>query len=261
MSESSPRRQHFESDGASLASSAVQDQAPALSSSGALARFEFEAGRGNEGTKILMVEWNDDEESSKNPGSWEVAWDKKSTVVSQQDGAEGKTHRLYFLIGPGAQIPRIVKIAQVGGKTMQTNPLPAIFPAELGASARTAGKKGVLHTIWGKQRLSVLQREIDQELATNGEGVGLDMAVQEKEWIIENFGIGVGKGPTHLQDSLDLMQPSSPKTPGGGRLAEKLRGLKLGTTTSDLSGRIPGRSPSSLHRAGYLAAICRKVPR
>jgi hypothetical protein len=241
MTESSPQRQRFESDGASLASTAVEDQAPALSSFGALARFEFEAGRGNEGTKILMVEWNDEEESSKNLGNWEVSWGEKSTVVSQQDGAEGKTHRLYFLIGPGAQIPPIVKIAQVDGKTMQTNPLPAIFPAELGASARTAGKKGVLHTIWGKQRLSVLQREIDNEMATNGEGVGLDMATQEKEWIIDNFGIGVGKGPTPLQESLDSVQPTSPKTPGGGRLAEKLRGLKLGTTIGDLNGRPPGK--------------------
>jgi hypothetical protein len=35
------------------------DEAPALSSSRALVRFEFKLGKGNEGTKILKVEWSD----------------------------------------------------------------------------------------------------------------------------------------------------------------------------------------------------------
>jgi hypothetical protein len=230
MAQDSPQRPHFEPDGASLAATAVRDQA--LSSAGALARFEFEAGRGNEGTKILMVEWKEDDESSKVHGNWEVSWEGKSTVLSERDGAdEGGTHRLYFLLGPGVAVPRIVKIAQVGGKIMQTNPLPAIFPPQLGVSARTAGKKGVLHTIWGKKRLSVLQKEIDQETNAGNEGIGLDLAIQEKEWIEENFGIG----SRYAQDLQDL--PSSPRSPGGGRLAEKLKGLKLGTSAGDLSAR------------------------
>lgn len=224
----SPSRPHFEPDVLPPNTTSGVDLAPALSSSGALARFEFEAGRGNEGTKILMVEWEDDDASESNTGNWEVSWDGKSTVLSAKAGAEGKLHRLYFLLAPNVTVPRIVKLAQKGGKEMQTNPLPAIFPAELGVSATTAGKKGVLHTIYAKQRLSVLQKEIEAEMK-NGEGVGLEMAIQEKQWLEENFGVGarvVSDLPT---------SPTSPKSPGGGRLAEKLKGLKLGTSASQLS--------------------------
>jgi len=66
-------------------------------------------------------------------------------------------------------------------------------------------------------------------MKTNGEGVGLEMAMQEKQWIEDNFGVGAKAVP-------DLSSPTSPKTPGGGRLSEKLKGLKLGTTASALSG-------------------------
>jgi len=204
-----------------------------LSSSKALARFEFEPGRANEGTKILMVEWEDDtEEGSNNLGDWEVSWEGKKTVLSAKDGAEGSLHRIYFLLGPGISIPPVVKLAQTGGKVIQTNPLPAIFPAELGASATAAGKLGVLHTVWAKKRLSVLQKEIDVEMKTNGEGVGLEMAMQEKQWIEDNFGVG----PRVISDIQNSTSPTSPKSPGGGRLSEKLRGLKLGTSASALSG-------------------------
>jgi len=113
---------------------------------------------------------------------------------------------------------------------MQTNPLPAIFPAELGLSARTAGKKGVLHTIWAKKRLSVLQKEIEAEMKTNGEGVGLEMAMQEKQWIEDNFGVGAKVAP----DLQYAISPTSSKASAGGRLSERLKGLKLGTSASDL---------------------------
>ncbi|KAB8289554.1 hypothetical protein EYC80_010712 [Monilinia laxa] len=229
-------RLHFEPDSVPLPTSSdnSEESAPALSSSTALARFEFESGRGNEGTKILMVEWEDEstEGPTKNMGDWEVSWEGKSTVLSARDGAEGKLHRLYFLLAPGASIPRIIKLSQVGGKTIQTNPLPAIFPPELGLSARQAGRKGVLHTIWAKKRISVLQKEIEAEMKTNGEGIGLEMAMQEKQWIEENFGVG----PKVTQPDIQYnATPNSPKTPGGGRLSEKLKGLKLGTSAHDLS--------------------------
>lgn len=235
VSSSSPRL-HFEPDYVPLPTSPdnVEQASPPLSSSTALARFEFESGRGNEGTKILMVEWEDDttEGSTKNMGDWEVSWEGKSTVLSARDGAEGKLHRLYFLLAPGASIPRIIKLSQVGGKTIQTNPLPAIFPPELGLTARQAGRKGVLHTIWAKKRISVLQREIEEEMKTNGEGVGLEMAIQERQWIEENFGVGPKITQRDIQHNAT---PASPKTPGGGRLSEKLKGLKLGTSAQDLS--------------------------
>lgn len=230
MAESSSPRD-FKPDGIPATGDGDSNEAPAISSSAALARFEFEPGRGNEGTKILMVEWEegDAEEATTKAGNWEVSWEGKKTVLSARDGAEGKLHRIYFLLGPGISVPPVIKLAQAGGRTIQTNPLPAIFPAELGASAIAAGKLGVLHTVWAKKRLSVLEKEIELEMKTNGEGVGLEMAMQEKQWIEDNFGVGSKAVP-------DLSSPTSPKSPGGGRLAEKLKGLKLGTSASALSG-------------------------
>lgn len=228
----SPQRHDFVPDGVPAVGASVRDEAPALSSSRALARFEFESGRGNEGTKILMVEWSDEEaDGPANMGDWEVSWEGKTTVLSAKDGAEGKLHRLYYLLAPGSSVPRIIKLSQKGGKTMQTNPLPAIFPPELGVSATTQGRKGVLHTVWAKKRLSVLEQEIELEMK-NGEGIGLEMAIQEKRWIEENFGVG-GRIVPDLQYTTS---PTSPKSPGGGgRLSERLKGLKLGTSASDLS--------------------------
>jgi hypothetical protein len=232
MAVSSPRRLDFEPDGIPGTVASNPDEAPALSSSRALARFEFESGKGNEGTKILMVEWSDSEDSNApgNMGDWEVSWEGKTTVLSAKDGAEGKLHRIYFLLAPGASIPRIVKLSQAGsGETIQTNPLPAIFPPELGVSATTQGRKGVLHTVWAKKRLSVLQEEIELEMK-NGEGVGLEMAMQERQWIENNFGVGAKIIP----DLQYATSPTTPKTPGSGRLSEKLKGLKLGTSASEL---------------------------
>ncbi|KAK6586123.1 hypothetical protein PZA11_001180 [Diplocarpon coronariae] len=231
---SSPPRPSFEPDSVS-SSTASSSFAPALSSSTALARFEFESGRGNEGTKILMVEWadSDNDADSPNPGDWSVSWEGKTTVLSARDGAEGRVHRLYFLLAPGSNIPGIIKLQQRGGKSMQTNPLPAIFPPELGVSATTQGRKGVLHTVWAKKRLSVLQKEIESEMH-NGEGVGLEMAIQEKQWIEENFGVEAKVLPD-LQYFANP-RPATPRSPGGpGRLSEKLRGLKLGTNVAELS--------------------------
>lgn len=228
-----PPRLAFEPDG--IPSLVVSSNAsPILPPPTALARFEFESGRGSEGTKILLVEWDADAidvDNSECNGDWEVSWEGKSTLLSARDSAEDKLHRLYFLLPPQASVPRTVKLSQVGGRTIHINPLPAIFPPELGASARKLGKKGVLHTLWAKKRLSVLQKEIENEMKTNGEGVGLEMVMQEKKWIEDNFGVG-GPKVAHIEHAAS---PTSPLSPGGGRLSEKLKGLKLGTTSSDLS--------------------------
>ncbi|KAI9665030.1 MAG: hypothetical protein M1821_006478 [Bathelium mastoideum] len=223
-------------------------ESPSLSNPTALARFEFEAGRSKDGTKILMVEWEDDENTRNARGDWRISWESKSTVLSACDcvATSSDLHRFYFLLGPGAPVPSLVSLTFEAKDSESrtpvvwtTNPLPAIFPPELGASAREAGKKGVLHTIWGKKRLSALQTEIEAESKNNVEGVALQMAIQEKEWIEQNFGITARpsisipyaqNGPSQQPTS-----PTSPRTPGGGRLAEKLRGLKLGTTESALS--------------------------
>lgn len=211
----------------SVPSPHVEEAAPALSSAKALARFEFESGRGNEGTKVLMVEWEDDLATPSTTSDWTIEWPGKTTVLSARAGAEGSLHRVYFLLAPEASIPARVTLSQ-DGRTMHTNPLPALFPPELGVTATTAGKKGVLHTVWGKQRLSVLQKEIDTEMQKNGEGVGLEMALQEKQWIEENFGV--------FTRATTEIQPASPKSPAlaGGKLSEKLKGLKLGTSPQDL---------------------------
>jgi hypothetical protein len=235
MAESSSPRLDFEPDGIPTTAASSDEQVPAFSASTALARFEFEPGMANEGTKILMVEWEDDEDGTNNLGGWEVSWEGKTTVLSAKDGAEDKLHRIYFLLAPGVSIPPVVKLAQAGGKVIQANPLPAIFPAELGASATAAGKLGVLHTVWAKKRLSVLHKEIEIEMKINGEGIGLEMAMQEKQWIEENFGVG----PRAIPDIYPT-SPTSPRSPGGGRLSEKLRGLKLGTSASALSGPARG---------------------
>lgn len=232
MAVPAPRRLDFEPDSVPAIIGSDPEEAPALSSSRALARFEFESGKGNEGTKILMVEWSDSDDSNTpaHTGDWEVSWEGKTTVLSARDGAEGKLHRIYFLLAPGASIPRIVKLSQAGsGESIQTNPLPAIFPQELGLSATAQGRKGVLHTVWAKKRLSVLQEEIEIEMK-NGEGVGLEMAMQERQWIEDNFGVGLRITP----DQQYATSPTSPKSPGSGRLAEKLKGLKLGTSASEL---------------------------
>lgn len=207
------------------------EEALDTSSTKALARFEFESGRGNEGTKVLLIEWEDEPGAADSTNNWKIEWPGKTTVLSARDGAEGSLHRVYFLLAPNAAIPAKVTLSQ-GGKEIHANPLPAIFPPELGVSATTAGKKGVLHTIWGKQRLSVLQKEIDAEMVKNGEGVGLEMALQEKQWIEDNFGVVTKVSQMHS------ISPSSPRSPGAGRLAEKLKGLKLGTSAQDLAGEL-----------------------
>jgi len=249
------------SSGTAFTSATPDDvESPSLSSSNALARFEFEPGRSKEGTKVLMVEWEDDDTTRNIAGDWEISWEGKRTVLPAREQADVTTkdtnatdvpvNRLYFLLGAGVAVPTTVRL-QKGNIIWRTNPLPAIFSPELGATARAAGKKGVLHTIWAKKRLQVLQKEIDAEARDNMEGVGFEMALAEKEWIEANFGVlskpsGVIM-PTQ-QENNTLNSPTSPRSPGGGRLMEKLKGLRLGTTTEALSpgGAAPKPAPESV---------------
>jgi hypothetical protein len=232
-----------------------------LQSITALARFEFEPGKGNEGTKILMVEWEDDDLTRSPVGSWHVSWDGKRTVLPADEQANDHVRRCYFLLPPGTTIPPVVTLTYEPPPSsaatvkkqdaIQVNPLPAIFPPELGITARSAGRKGVLHTIWAKKRLQVLEKEIKDESAYNPEGVALEMALQEKEWIESNF--GVGGRPAALQISTLPAVPLSPtNTPisptGGRRLTEKLKGLKLQTSEMDLRRNYAGKFSDSYLR-------------
>ena len=228
----------------------------------ALARFEFEPGRSNDGTKILMVEWEEDDTTRRSPGEWRVSWQGKSTVLPADERTDEHTRRVYFLLPPGTTIPPSITLSHTAPPTptvtslstqplsMQINPLPAIFPPSLGATARTAGKKGVLHTIWAKKRLQVLRMEIDAETKLNMESVGLDMALQEKEWIEENFGIaanplGISIPSLDTSTSGPPVSPMTPRSPGGGRLSEKLKGLRLGTSDQELQTNNDGPANSS----------------
>ena len=154
----------------------------------ALARFEFEAGRGNEGTKVLMVEWRLRDDSSRHQnGSWHVSWSGKRTVFPADDRPSDNIRRSYFLIPPGAAVPPHLTLAYQPPVTtdkasseplsMTVKPLPAIFTPELGATAKASGKKGVLHTIWANKRLQSLDKEIRKEQEHNLEGIALEMAI------------------------------------------------------------------------------------
>lgn len=226
-----------------------------LQSVTALARFEFEPGKGNEGTKVMMVEWQDDDQARPKTGKWHVSWTGKRTVFPADDTPSDNIRRVYFLLPPAAIVPPHITLAYHVPEessqpdstplTMTVNPLPAIFTPELGATAKTSGKKGVLHTIWAKKRLSVLEKEIKREQEFNLEGVALEMAISEKVWIEANFGLAVKPPALDISSVTVAKSPGaptspaiqSPKSPGGRRLSEKLKGLSLGTSEKDLAVR------------------------
>lgn len=216
-------------------------EAAASASAGAMARFEFEATKGNEGSKILMVDWDitggQTEPSSTANGDWEISWEGKATVLPAIDAAKGPSRRVFFLLPPSAPIPPVITIAQVGGPTLRAKPMPAIFVPALGLNNGDVGKRGVLHTIWAKKRLSELQAEMDREMRANGESVGLEMALQERHWILDHFGLGDDANPSSPLPPL----PQSPRSPIGGRLGEKLKGLKLATSPAELSPAYSGQ--------------------
>ncbi|KAL2158587.1 hypothetical protein VTH06DRAFT_4354 [Thermothelomyces fergusii] len=232
-------------------------ETPTSPSSGlARSRFEFETDKRNEGTKILMVEWEDtvpegdgSADQGGGSGDWEVTWEGKGAVLPVRDvdpEADSNLSRVYFLLPPGAPIPPLVEIKRRGksptgndgiDNILRTKPMPAIFPAEL-TSHQDAGRRGVLHTIWAKRRLAELQEEIKAEMRTNGESVGLEMAIQERQWVIDHFGLAPDPGmsqPTKLHVPQSSTSPASPRSPVGGRLGEKLKGLKLATSPAELA--------------------------
>lgn len=246
------------------------------SSAFTLSRFEFEAGtKGNEGTKILMVEWNaraatdaaassggaDGERELAQNGcdDWDVTWEGKGpdggkkdedreggfTVlpIRDTDAPEG-SRRVYFLLPPGAPIPTLVTISKRTGLTeLRTKPLPAIFPE--GLVSEDKGTRGVLHTIWAKRRLRELEAEIAAEMRDNSESVGLEMVLQERQWIVDHFGLEIdtsseGAIPPVPQNP-DSSSPVSPRSPIGGRLGERLKGLKLATSPAELAAAKEGK--------------------
>lgn len=241
------------------------------SSAFALSRFEFETGtKGNEGTKILMVEWDaaaaalqvgaEAKATAPAPApakasldDWDVTWDGKEAlaVLPIRDAdTPPSSCRIYFLLPPKAPIPTLITISPkataaaragpVAAVTadLHTKPLPAIFPE--GLVNEDKGTRGVLHTIWAKSRLEQLEDEIVAEMKANGESVGLEMALQERQWIVDHFGLQID---TSSAEAIPLAPhgaeagspAASPRSPIGGRLGEKLRGLKLATSPAELA--------------------------
>ena len=250
------------------------------SSAFTLSRFEFEAGtKGNEGTKILMVEWDaraatdaaassgggdrDRELAQNGCDDWDVTWEGKGPDRKKEDSNNSKdregtftvlpirdtdapegTRRVYFLLPPGAPIPTLVTITKRSGLTeLRTKPLPAIFPE--GLVSEDKGTRGVLHTIWAKSRLCELEAEIAAEMRDNSESVGLEMVLQERQWIVDHFGLEIdtssaGAIPPVPQNP-DSSSPVSPRSPIGGRLGERLKGLKLATSPAELAAAKEGK--------------------
>lgn len=124
----------------------------------ALARFEFESGKGKDGSKVLMVEWDtgftSDEQHGDSPRLpdqqprpaghvWTVSWEGMPVALPVRDRDErGLTQeRQFFLLPPACQFPGDITITHHTGLTISAKPLPAIFPEGLGPEA---GTKGVL---------------------------------------------------------------------------------------------------------------------
>ncbi|RFU77677.1 hypothetical protein TARUN_4553 [Trichoderma arundinaceum] len=155
---------------------------------------------------------------------WEVSWTGKSTFLPARDTDENDARRrVYFMLPPEAPVPATVTIARPGRPSLILKPLPAIFPEHFQAES---GPRGVLHTIWAKKRLRELELEMEAEMRANAESVGLEMALAEKQWIVDNF-LRAPPAPA----------PITPRSPVSGRLGDKLKGLRLATSPADL---VPG---------------------
>lgn len=265
------------------------------SSSLALSRFEFEPGKGNEGTKVLMVEWqlsamqgtqpgthrlsgDSNPRSGRSPGdtagnNWSVTWEGKDdhNVLAASDntggtGTDSTERRMYFLLPPGATIPPLINIHCVrhGSTTavhsdeiegddttpieLWTRPMPAIYPASLGPEAKQAGWRGVLHGLWAKHKLAGLAAEIEAEMRANSESIGLQIALQEHCWVSAHFGNGEPKAPTESSPcpphpAKDIARVVMPRSPIGGKLGEKLKGLRLATSPAELAAALHGEFP------------------
>ena len=187
--------------------------------------------------------------SPADAAAWEVSWPGKSTFLPARDAdldadldpsspasAETQRRRVFFLLPPDAPVPPTVTITPPGRTPIQVKPLPAIFPDGFGhAEASRPGSRGVLHTIWAKKRLRELEREMDAELRANPESVGLEMALAEKQWIVDSF---LRPPPLNITTAVQTGPgPASPLTPRSptGRLGEKLKGLRLATSAADLA--------------------------
>ncbi|KIH90420.1 hypothetical protein SPBR_00709 [Sporothrix brasiliensis 5110] len=120
-----------------------------------------------------------------------------------------------------------------------TKPMPAIYPTSLGSEPGQAGRRGVLHTLWARQNLAGLEAEIEAEMKVNSESVGLQIALQEQGWISTHFGASHTGHPKaispYLPSTVGADQIALSRSPIGGKLGEKLSGLRLATSPTELA--------------------------
>ncbi|KAF5632474.1 hypothetical protein F52700_6461 [Fusarium sp. NRRL 52700] len=175
---------------------------------------------------------------SINTTCWQVSWPGKSTNLPAADlepdsgagtapasSSRQRRRRVFFLLPADATVPSTITITPPGSPSLTLKPLPAIFPPSLAADP---GNRGVLHTLWARQRLAAIDREVADELRNNAEGVGVEMALAERQWILDTF-INTPQLPS---DSMP--RPVATRSPTG-RLGYKLKGLKLATSPADLT--------------------------
>ncbi|KAF5250534.1 hypothetical protein FOXYS1_14873 [Fusarium oxysporum] len=175
---------------------------------------------------------------SINRTCWQVSWPGKSTNLPAADlepdsgagtapasSSRQRRRRVFFLLPADATVPSTITITPPGSPSLTLKPLPAIFPPGLAADP---GNRGVLHTLWARQRLAAIDREVAAELRNNAEGVGVEMALAERQWILDTF-INTPQLPS---DSMP--RPVATRSPTG-RLGDKLKGLKLATSPADLT--------------------------
>ncbi|KAM0563855.1 hypothetical protein ACHAPJ_000061 [Fusarium lateritium] len=173
-----------------------------------------------------------------NKTSWQVSWPGKSTNLPAADpepdsesgtapesSSRQRRRRVFLLLPPDATVPSTITITPPGAPSLTLKPLPAIFPPGLAADP---GNRGVLHTLWARQRLAAIDREVAAELRNNAEGVGVEIALAERQWILDAF-----INPPQLPAD-SFTRPAATRSPTG-RLGDKLKGLKLATSPADLT--------------------------
>jgi hypothetical protein len=205
---------------------------------------------------LAESEWAAGLPSSSSPvsGSGASAAASPSTAAGDEAGPEraggaqprADAHRVYFFLGARRAAPAAVSISlapAAGGPAdpvvvWEVRPQPAQVAEEEEQEVEDGGK-GPLHTRWATRRLASLAREIAEEARRNCEGVALQMALGERDFIERNFGVGAGaRGGGGRGAGLQVrpaahgeapLSPHSPLSPGGSRLSDRLRGLKLQT--------------------------------
>ena len=126
------------------------------------------------------------------------------------DSNTSTIERRVFLLPAYSSVPRMVYITNEQ-ENLQTNPLPAIYPSR----SHDCGRKGVLHTTFARARLRDLEAEIQREASMNTESVALEMALQEKSWIEQEYFFPQGSsrsGKSHKEKSKKTSSRSPPKS-------------------------------------------------